>query len=171
MDSLILICLVVLLSPSIADAQHDRDREPIQTRTKELQELANRLLPAQPRRMRADGVLIDVREALGALASAVSLVHAHRTEARLTALSSRRDSAEGALQRLVHRYRVRGNPAIADQLEAMFAPLWADLDRAEAEPGDLRHLESAAGRIRAALANGDRSHGTTVKSLKLGSER
>lgn len=168
----VLVSLLSLISVSSVFAQHAGDRAPVHPRSHELHAISDKILPARPGRARPPQDLIDLRAALSALALAVSSAQSDATTAHLSGLRSQHATAEAALRKLLRGYRTSGALEIANELDALFAPLWTDLEGAQASvTGRSHHLDSATARIRDALANGNRSHGTGVTTLKLGAER
>jgi hypothetical protein len=125
-----------------------------------LHALAAEVLLPGPGRARPREDLRRLRSELASLALEIRAAEQDPSEANLEALGRRRRATEDAFLALRDRIRAAGGRDLVAHLEALFAPLWRDVDDALGSAGSrAERLASASARVEAALAQRSRPHG------------
>jgi hypothetical protein len=154
--------------PNATDARSPAIRSP----GRALHDLAAEVLLPRDRRAPPHEDLRRLRSELASLATEIGATQRDPSPARLQALGPRRRAAEDAFRALRDRIRGAGAGDLATDLEALFAPLWSDVDEALGSAGSRAgRLASARARVEAALAQRSREHGSSFTALSFDVER
>jgi hypothetical protein len=138
----------------------------------QLHDMAPKLLAANPKPTRSGQNVRTLRAALQSLRKELVQADSDPSVAKLRSLRQQHDVARRAFAVLKEDLRSNGADEAAADLEAMFQPIWADIDGAlTSSVRRPARLEAARARIDAALAKRSDPHGAGVTLLPLDSQR